>query len=146
MEINDILRSHQPECSEVRPQPTLVEGTPEDAPMSRLNRQKDAPAPMPSIYGCSPAGDDGGYVVLVWGIDEKGQQIKVLINTCDQKTARHAAAAALADLGAYAHFFIAPTKDKALIERWQKPWQGFVPTRHSSPAQAPLSLHHEVSI
>jgi hypothetical protein len=115
------LRSHQPERSEV-----LTQG---------INKGTRAGLePMPC------------YVVLVWGMDKKGQQIKVLINTCDQKTARHAAAAALADLGAYAHFFIAPTKDKALIEQWQKPWQGFVPTRHSSPAQAPLSLHHEVSI
>jgi hypothetical protein len=37
------LRSHQAERSEALPQPTLVEGMPEDAPMSRLNQTKEPP-------------------------------------------------------------------------------------------------------
>lgn len=67
---------------------------------------------------------EGRFGILVWGTDKKGKQIKVLINTRDQKTARQAAAAALADLGARTHFFI--NRGEALS-------QPAIPRRHKRP-------------
>lgn len=66
------------------------------------------------IYGCSPAGDDGDYVVLVWGMDQKGQQIKVLIPCATETVARCEAAQARFELGARAHVWIASMKNKDL--------------------------------
>lgn len=105
-----------------------------------------------AFYGCSSAGDSIGYVVRVWGVDLQGHQVNSLLPCAARdpgitsqpsftfytlKAARCAAAEALFALGARAHFWITYKKDKALIERWQKPWQGFVPTaiprRHERP-------------
>lgn len=59
------------------------------------------------IYGCS---SDGYAVVRVWGIDKRGQQINAVITCTTERIARHAAAAALFELGARAQFCIALNK------------------------------------
>lgn len=61
------------------------------------------------IYGCS---SDGYVVVRVWGIDKRGHQINAVITCATDRIARHAAAAALEELGARAHVWIAPMKDE----------------------------------
>jgi hypothetical protein len=110
MEINDALRSRQLERSEIMTQHALVEATLEGRGHMSYAMGECIFSPR-RIYGCS----SDGYVVLrVWGMDQQGQQINAVITFSTERAARCAAAAALADLGARAHFYIASLKDKAL--------------------------------
>ena len=97
------------------------------------------------IYGCSPAGDDGSYTVLICGMDEKGQQIKALITAHDQRTARHAAAAALLELGARVHMCIALMKAKPMPRLLTETDQRFTHNPPGCTTTAPLFFHHEVT-
>jgi hypothetical protein len=75
------LRSHQPERSEVLTQ--------------CVNKVAQADLePLPR------------YVVLVWGMNKKGQQIKAVITCATERMARCAAAAVLVELRSRAHFWI----------------------------------------
>ena len=66
-----------------------------------------------TINDCSSAGDNSGDVVLqIWGIDKKGQPINSLLTCATERIARHAASAALGELGTRVHFLIKSMKDE----------------------------------
>lgn len=84
-----------------------------------------------TIPSCSPAGESGGFVVRVWGIDKKGQQVNSLFSFCTLKIARCAVARGLVELGPRAHFCMHQWRKKRVTAAGKS--RGFA---HNPPGRA----------